>query len=474
MNESNIAKLLLAKGHRKNLLVGAILRIGFVILLWLAVAIPRNPSWKISGDWWTHLIFLLVLAWALAVLAAYYFRRFVVLTTFISTFIVDIIAITVLVIFTGGTYSPFIIMYLIEIVGVFFLVNFWQGLVVSAAAIVFYVLMNVVTLVSGIFETTPFSTSVPTLENPVLWGTTVTLILVLIAYTIVLNAIMSRRLDRMRKEVVHYKSTLQESGDELLASFHDLESVADRYKEQQILSGAAQSQLLLSDKYASLGWLAAGVMLQFNNPMSSILTDIETLMMNPNETLSKNARETCQKVINNVERIKGLMNNLTQTVRPDGPNNFSLTNLNRLVERVVTLFKMDLKRRPIEFTTDFAAELTPINAIESQLEQAFIHLLTNSLDAIGGGRGKVKVATWADDANQFVEIQDNGRGIAPEDLSQIFLPRFTTHPDKQGAGLGLFVVKEILEIHNGQINVKSSQNKGTVLTLSFPLPTSNA
>ena len=469
MNTSQIRKRVLAKGNRQNLLTGGVIRIGIVILLWLAVAIPRNPSWSISQDWLTHILFSMVLLWSVFAFGAYYFRRMAV-QAFLVSIIVDLVGITLLTAFTGGVYSPFAIAYLLEIVNMYYLGNFWQGTVVSLACVVFFLIMAGLSAVSGLWDTSPFTPEVTLLGNQVLWGTVFAMVVVFLSFTFALNAFMSRQVHKLQTEIHHYKKNLKDSGDELVASFHDLESVSDRYKEHRIRLGANQSNMLLSDKYSSLGWLTAGIIHEFNNPLTAIITNVESLMMNRTENLSERTRETCNRVVDCASRIQTLMQNITLTANPEAYSMFDMMNINQLIERTVSLLRFDAKRRNTEIATNLDEQLPGIRAIESQLEHMLINLCANSLEAISERRGRLVISTRIAKDYVVIEVVDNGRGIPQSDLGKIFDPLFTRQTDKPNGGLGLYVVKAIVENHNGRIFVKSTVDKGSAFTIHLPTP----
>ena len=208
MNNKSVSELILAKGHRRNLLTGAITRICFVLITWLLIAIPQKISWVIKGQYSTHIIFSIVLIWSILAFFAYYFRRFEALVTLISTLIFDMLGITFLVAFTGGATSPFIILYLLEIVAVFYLGNFWQGFIVSITGGLFFLAMTLMTNFGIVHMAAPFTQVIRYDENPVQIFTTFLFIMVLIGYTIILNALMSRQIENIGNEPVSLRIVL--------------------------------------------------------------------------------------------------------------------------------------------------------------------------------------------------------------------------------------------------------------------------
>ncbi|HEX5400486.1 MAG TPA: ATP-binding protein, partial [Verrucomicrobiae bacterium] len=120
---------------------------------------------------------------------------------------------------------------------------------------------------------------------------------------------------------------------------------------------------------------------------------------------------------------------------------------------------------------DFRAQPDTVRGDEPQLQQVFMNLLLNAIEAMGAG-GVLMVATeTVDDAKGArqlnIHIQDNGTGISPENLRRVFEPFFTTK--KEGTGLGLAIVKRIAQEHHGKIEVRSEIAKGSTFTLSLPV-----
>src|SRR5262249_19147077 len=123
-----------------------------------------------------------------------------------------------------------------------------------------------------------------------------------------------------------------------------------------------------------------------------------------------------------------------------------------------------------------ARDLSPVSADRSQLEQVFLNLLTNSMDAMPHG-GSILIATRnvpaTDGAPDLVEVRftDSGAGIAPEEPRRVFNPVSSTKAPGTGAGLGLAICREIVKRHGGEIRIESEQGQGTSLILTFPVAT---
>lgn len=469
MNFSEIKKQLKAGSDRSYLLIGGSVRVGLLLLTGLLLAIPKTPVWTISSNIITQIAMIAALLLSIAVLAGYYLKRFELFCFYFSTIVLDVCGITVLVAFTGGLASPFVFLYAIELMSIFFLGNFQQGTLVTAIGAVLYFGMVFLTEIKQVITAPVFTPDTPISGNPVLLTCLIVLGLISIAYSIFLTALVRKRMDGLRVKIDRYQKILDESGVELMSSFHDLESVADRLKEQEIRYDSAHNRLMMADRYATLGWLSASIIHEFNNPLTSILTEIETFLLKKGAKITPTMQQTCKRVLDNASRIQTLVSNLTRAVRPEGENLYTIIDINRLIIRIVDLMKYEALKKEVEIETDLSTERPNIFAVDSQIEQMLLNLISNSLQAIDSEEGKIVIKTAVETNNLICSIEDNGIGITNKDMTFIFEPFFSSFPDQSSTGLGLFMVKEILDNHNGHIVVNSKPNKGTTVTIQLPM-----
>jgi two-component system NtrC family sensor kinase len=146
--------------------------------------------------------------------------------------------------------------------------------------------------------------------------------------------------------------------------------------------------------------------------------------------------------------------------------------LNKLVRSTLSLISHKLKLSDCEADLDLASDLPPVLCDASQMQQVILNLLMNAAEATQSkGGGRVRVTTRVSAAGRDVElvVEDNGEGIAPENLGKVFHPFFTTKPEGKGVGLGLAVLYGIVQAHDGEVDVKSTQGQGTTFTVTLPL-----
>ena len=243
-----------------------------------------------------------------------------------------------------------------------------------------------------------------------------------------------------------------------------------------------QAEVLRMDRLASLGVLASGIAHEIRNPLAGIKTVAQTLEEDLEPSDGK--REYVARIIRQVNRMDDLLKTLFSYARPKSPVP-SKCRVQDIINEVKPLMDQRFDNGGIAFIQDYAPELPAIYVDFQQIQQVFINLFLNALDAMPTG-GKLIVSArpaWtlmkqvdrhghrvAQPQQRTLHLQvsvtDSGEGIPRENLQAIFDPFFTTKP--QGSGLGLSIVYRIIEEHNGDIQVQSEVGKGTTFVLLLP------
>jgi signal transduction histidine kinase len=161
---------------------------------------------------------------------------------------------------------------------------------------------------------------------------------------------------------------------------------------------------------------------------------------------------------------------MLDTTRRPKPQLESL-DLNALLRRIFEITAPTLAARQVELVTDFDESLPQVAGDSEQLQQVFINLINNSLDAMPHG-GRLTFSTTADDGAVVVRCRDTGEGIAEEIKPRLFDPLFTTKSRGRGSGLGLAVVQQILREHGGGIVVASENGQGAEFQIRLPMAVS--
>jgi two-component system NtrC family sensor kinase len=228
-----------------------------------------------------------------------------------------------------------------------------------------------------------------------------------------------------------------------------------------------EQQIIQSERLAAMGQMIGGFAHELNNPLTSILGMAELLQ--ESET-SEGARKQLAVLHKEARRAAEIVQNLQYFARPPAPGR-SQVNLNELVQRTVQMQAYPLRKSNI--TVDFLPESTipAIVADPNQLMQVFLNLLLNAEQAIRESRekGTIRVRMGRKPDSVWIVFQDDGPGIAAENLAHIFDPFFTTKRPGRGTGLGLSICKTVLREHGGNIEAASAPDGGAVFTLTLPV-----
>jgi two-component system NtrC family sensor kinase len=265
---------------------------------------------------------------------------------------------------------------------------------------------------------------------------------------------------------VNFSATIiRERGREVgsVGIFSDLREILEVHKELE----AAQSQLVHTEKIASLGRMAAGVAHEINNPLAGILIYAELLQRD----LAADAvhRENIEVIINQTMRCQQIVHRLLDFSR-QSLGDRKLFDVNDVLQRCVELISHQAFFHNIKVIQHLDPFLPQIVGDPGQLQQVFTNLLLNASDAMNG-QGQLNIAsqpTLAEDGI-ILTFTDTGCGIPPEIRDKIFEPFFTTKPPGKGTGLGLSIVYGVIQRHGGTIRADSSLQGGTTFTIRLPL-----
>ncbi len=230
-----------------------------------------------------------------------------------------------------------------------------------------------------------------------------------------------------------------------------------------------QQQVVRSERLATLGELAAGVVHELNNPLTSITVYAEYLVRKlESQGAETTDVEKLRRIGASAQRILRFSRDLVQYARPSG-RDMEVVDLSSVVRQSVSICDHLIERGGIELGIELDPELPAIQAVAGQLEQVLINLITNAVHAVESG-GKVVVSARIDGpAAVVIEVADSGPGIPEADRERVFEPFFTTKPDGKGTGLGLPIVRNIVEQHRGQITVGRSALGGAAFRVTIPV-----
>ncbi len=243
-----------------------------------------------------------------------------------------------------------------------------------------------------------------------------------------------------------------------------------------------QTQLVQSGKLASIGELAAGVAHELNQPLMIIRTTAQLMLRKQRKNALDTVKllESLNSIEKNTKRMMNIINHL-RTFSRQTKTDFTLVNVNEIIQGSFLMIGEQLSLRNIEVIQDFSNDIPKVLGDANQLEQVFLNLLGNARDAVeskfeaqGGGaklQKKIVITTHvSDDVKDKVEIlfKDTGSGIPREALKNIYDPFYTTKEVGKGTGLGLSITYGIIQDHKGEIDVAETGPEGTTFRIRLP------
>jgi two-component system NtrC family sensor kinase len=266
-------------------------------------------------------------------------------------------------------------------------------------------------------------------------------------------------------------SQLQEAQREITSWTHTLEHrVEQKTSELQ----KTQKQILQVERMIAIGKMSAVVAHEINNPLAGILTYAKLLKKWIERGISGEAQrqeaiESLDLIASESKRCGELLQNLLSFSRT-APMNLSLSDLNIVIARTIRLAEHKAEMSGVLLQVDLTRNLPPLQCDSAQMEQVALALVINAIDAMPhGGNLWVSTRVLADGEHIELQVRDDGVGIPPEILPQIFDPFTTTKEVGKGVGLGLAVAKGIVERHGGHIEVTSELGVGTTFRIILPV-----
>ena len=229
---------------------------------------------------------------------------------------------------------------------------------------------------------------------------------------------------------------------------------------------AVRSQLVQSDRLALVGRLLASVSHELNNPLQAIQNAL--FLLKEEKSISNQGQQDLQIVLAETERMAALIERLRSTYRPTRMDEFQLVQINNIVEDVYALMATHLRHKEIAFEFHPDPKLPAVAGLPDQLKQVVLNLFVNSVDAMSlGGHLRVKTQYLFESSEILLSVSDNGPGIDPIILPQIF-DAFVTSKES-GTGLGLTVTYDIVHQHNGRVQAENNPDKGATFSIWLPV-----
>lgn len=246
----------------------------------------------------------------------------------------------------------------------------------------------------------------------------------------------------------------------LLLIVHKAEKIIEeRAKGEKEL----EEQLNLAERLAALGEMVAGVSHEIKNPLGIIQSTAELLggMPDANET----QKRLSGVITEESGRLNGIVTEFLDFARPQVPN-VGDCRLEEIIEKTLSFLGPELEKRGIVVNNDLNGKPFELAADQELIYQALLNVLINAIQSMEEGGGTLAIGVKEERDNYRIEIRDSGCGIGDEHIKKIFNPFFTTKA--KGSGLGLSIVRKIIEGHQGKIAIESQEGLGTKVEVLLP------
>jgi len=300
---------------------------------------------------------------------------------------------------------------------------------------------------------------------------TIPIIVFVIILGIVASFLFSRRITEPLNRFVSFTKVLargefgsridvksKDEIGELAESFNRLSMELKKTKEK-MEEAYTYTHLLHTEKLSSIGQISAGLAHELKNPVTTLKMLFQAFREQPEMT-----EEDIEVINGEIEKIDGILTRFLSFVKQKDMNPAPV-HIGTLIEHVLDLASFDLRSQGITVHRDIPEHLPPVRADGALLEQVFLNLLLNAIEAMPGG-GEIKITGRT--KNGFVEVMiwDRGKGIPPDIKARVFEPFFTTKSN--GTGLGLTIAYNIIKEHSGRLFFESDEDNGTVFTVRLP------
>jgi signal transduction histidine kinase len=272
------------------------------------------------------------------------------------------------------------------------------------------------------------------------------------------NSIMTALyVETLIRPILHLNETMKRAGEGNLTVRAPTRHGDEVAELSDVFNRMMAELLAQTEKMVAVGTLAAGVAHEVNNPLAGVLASIENMRDNPDDEEMRD--RYLQLIADGLRRIERTVANLLNFSRPREIK-LERTSVNHNLRHVVELVGYQLRAAGIEVEMDLDSDPAVVDADHFQMEQLFLNLVLNALDAMREG-GTLSLRTRVRGGKVIAEVRDTGHGIPAEVRERIFDPFYTTREVGEGTGLGLAVSGSIVAAHGGRIELETSVGRGT-------------
>ncbi|MBN2189934.1 MAG: HAMP domain-containing protein [Candidatus Aureabacteria bacterium] len=226
-----------------------------------------------------------------------------------------------------------------------------------------------------------------------------------------------------------------------------------------------ERQMIIAQRLAATGQLAAGIAHEINNPLGGMINAVAQLRKQ--QDLSSKEAEYLDMVYSGLQRIRDTIRKILRFEFSQSKTSAVPVDINEVMEKSLAFIEHKIEEKKVDVKTKYKVPIAKITGDMSDLQQAFLNFLINAVDAVDDG-GKIEISTGTENGFVVVKIKDNGCGIDDVELPKIFDLFYTSKISGRGVGLGLSITHNIIRNHNGMIDVRSRKGSGTEFVIKFP------
>ncbi|MBL9022473.1 MAG: two-component sensor histidine kinase [Myxococcales bacterium] len=241
-----------------------------------------------------------------------------------------------------------------------------------------------------------------------------------------------------------------------------------RLRNEAAEARGLRDQAVQSDKLAGLGRMAASIVHELNNPLTSIVAYADFLRRRLEvQDVAAEDRERLARISEAAGRVLAFTRDLVAYSRPSTAVPSALS-IHDVIERALVFCDHVLADSHVEVVREFG-DIVPLHGLHGPLTQVFVNLITNACQAMSPGGGELVLQTAIEGERVLIRVIDQGPGIRPDAIDRLFEPYFTTRGEGGGSGLGLNIVQTIVASHGGHVSAANGLERGAVFTVELPI-----